>query len=130
MSKTTLVKSRHQALIRQGCKCFYCQLPVWETSPEEIDFGRPLRSKLAMYLKCTAEHVVARQDGGKDARKNIVAACLWCNRERHRGRQCTAPDATVYKATVTKLVAKGKWHPVIQSLSRRETPNQESYKSG
>jgi hypothetical protein len=119
MSKTTLVKSRHQAHIQQGCKCFYCQLPVWETSPEEIDVGRPLRSKLAKHLKCTAEHLVARQDGGKDGRGNIVAACWWCNKTRHRGRPSTAPDAMTHKANIAKLVAQGRGHPVVQSLSRR-----------
>ncbi|MDQ3038563.1 MAG: HNH endonuclease, partial [Pseudomonadota bacterium] len=42
-----------------------------------------LTPKQVRWLQCTAEHVVARCDGGTDSASNIVAACLRCNRGRH-----------------------------------------------
>lgn len=35
-----------------------------------------------MHFKCTAEHLVARREGGMNIQENIVAACWWRNTAR------------------------------------------------
>jgi|APLow6443716910_1056828.scaffolds.fasta_scaffold65502_2 5-methylcytosine-specific restriction endonuclease McrA len=116
MSANKRQKLRRQAFEKQNCLCFYCQFLMWEKNQEQfaIDHGIPVR--LTKHLKCTAEHLVAQQDKGRDTAENIVAACLWCNRLRHKGRQHKAPDPTTYKSIVRRLVQLGKWHPVAASL--------------
>lgn len=114
---TTKIRQRlrYQAFVKQDCLCFYCKLPIWEDSQEKFARSHDLSARLTKYLKCTAEHLVAQQDKGRDTAENIVAACLWCNRSRHSGLRHKAPDPVTYKSRVTKLVAKEKWHPVIAS---------------
>jgi hypothetical protein len=56
-----------QLLRRAACReqrglCFHCCQPM---------------------VKPTAEHLIARRDGGADTRGNVVAACLSCNHSRH-----------------------------------------------
>ena len=109
-------KLRRQAFEKQNCRCFYCQFPMWEENEEQFAFDHDIPVKLTKHLKCTAEHLVAQQDKGRDTAENIVAACLWCNRLRHKGRQHKAPDPTTYKLRVEQLVQQGKWHPVAASL--------------
>ena len=53
---------RRVACREQGGLCFYC--------------GRPM-------TKPTAEHLIAKQDGGRDTRANIAATCAPCNHARH-----------------------------------------------
>ena len=43
-----------------------------------------LTHRQARQRQCTAEHLVARCDGGKNTASNIVAACRECNSTRHR----------------------------------------------
>ncbi len=38
---------------------------------------------------------------------NIVAACLRCNRGRHRRRE--APDPVLFRAHVQRRLAAGRW---------------------
>ena len=104
-------KFRHLAFIRQGCRCFYCSLPIWETEPEQFTALYKIKAKKALYLKSTAEHLVAQQDGGADSEENIAAACLWCNQMRHFKRSHKAPDPMKYKRKVQTLVARKHWHP-------------------
>jgi hypothetical protein len=44
-----------------------------------------------------------------------VAACLWCNSQRHRAGLAPAPTPEVYQLRVQSLVAQGKWHPIAAS---------------
>lgn len=106
---------RRLAFEKQGCLCYYCQFPMWEKDPAEFAMGFELPIRLAKYLQCTAEHLVAQQDEGTDTADNIVAACLWCNRLRHLGRSQKAPGPLAYKAKVAQLVRQGKWHPIASS---------------
>jgi len=55
----------------------------------------------------TAEHLVARMDGGKDTRQNIVAACRRCNEMRHALFHGAAPDPETYQGFVLLLSAAG-----------------------
>lgn len=106
MSKKRLKSIRTAAFHAQAGRCYYCGLPMWLASPSEPG---PEASK-AYSAQCTAEHLVARQDGGKDLASNIVAACCLCNQRRHqRSAGALAPDS--YRAWVQRQVAKGKWLP-------------------
>ena len=105
----TLVKLRQKAFARQDGRCFYCSSPMFEGDAEE--FTRRLRAPagLAKHLKCTAEHLQAVKDGGKNVAANIVAACLFCNSRRHQ-RKCP-PEPQHYKRFVEARIRRGKWHP-------------------
>ncbi|MCB1616206.1 MAG: HNH endonuclease [Pseudomonadales bacterium] len=70
-----------------------------------------LTTRQASLLQCTAEHLQARQDGGEDTADNIVAACAYCNRKRHKRPVPLPPQG--YRHHVLKRVRKGKWHQVI-----------------
>ena len=97
---------RTDAFHAQKGRCCYCGLPMWNSSPDEL---RPwgLRARTVAPLRCTAEHLIAQQDGGKDVAGNIAAACWLCNQRRHKRKSPPPPDA--YRAFVQKRVAKGKW---------------------
>lgn len=98
MSSTQLKRSRQLAFNRQRGRCYYCDLHMClEGSP-----GPRL-------LLCTAEHLLPRHEGGTDDPLNIVAACLHCNRTRHRKK--APPDPASYRAEVLRRVMKGRWHP-------------------
>lgn len=111
MNPKTLRKLRHQAFVRQNCRCFYCTLPIWEGDSTEFTARHGISLQKAKHLRCTAEHLIAQQDGGGETVQNITAACLWCNRMRHRGRHDKAPSPSKYKNRVTQLMEKRHWHP-------------------
>lgn len=118
----TIKKLRRQAAQEQGWRCFYCQLPMWETSLEEFIERYGISPGLAKRFQCTAEHVKARCDGGEDVAPNIVAACLFCNATRHRAKDPL--DAIKHVSAVRSRLAEGKWHPrqVMAALGKRTTP--------
>lgn len=115
MSSKRRRKLRQQAYKKQDGRCCYCEYPMWHTDHENFSRLHGLQPNLAKYLKCTAEHKVARQDGGRDSQDNVFAACSWCNRKRHHGRPHNAPDYESYKETVLRRVSMGRWHPVAAS---------------
>ncbi len=119
MTSNKLQRLRRQAFMAQNCRCFYCQLPMWEQNAEQFALDHGLKPRLAKHLKCTAEHLMARQDGGGNTLENIVAACVWCNGRRHRARVHNAPDPATYKAKVTTFIVKGKWHPIAAAKGVR-----------
>lgn len=95
---------RTLAFHAQAGRCCYCGLRMWLHCPSELG----LRARSALPLQCTAEHLVAKQDGGKDVAENIAAACWLCNSRRHKRK--APPNPTAYGAFVRKRVARGKWH--------------------
>ena len=101
-------KYRLLAFERQNGRCYYCNAPVWLEKIAEFaaKFGISLRQ--ATQLQCTAEHLVARQDGGSDSSENIVAACWFCNTRRHRRKSDLSPEA--FKKLVSKRINELKWH--------------------
>jgi 5-methylcytosine-specific restriction endonuclease McrA len=111
MNPKKLQKLRHQAFIRQDCRCFYCSLPMWEYDLLDFSARYGIRPEKAKHLRCTAEHLIAQQDGGDESSQNIAAACLWCNRMRHARRHDRAPSAEKYKNRVSQLISKQQWHP-------------------
>jgi 5-methylcytosine-specific restriction endonuclease McrA len=80
---------RRCACKAQGGQCFYCNQPM----------GRNV----------TAEHLVARMDGGGDTPGNIAAACRHCNAGRHALFPGGAPDPETYQAFVLLMRASGQW---------------------
>ncbi|MFA1287317.1 HNH endonuclease [Xanthomonas axonopodis pv. nakataecorchori] len=102
---TRLQFLRTVAFHAQQGRCCYCEQPMWLTSPTELE----LSPRCARYSQCTAEHLLAQQDAGKDTRGNIAAACWTCNQRRHRRKKLLTPEA--FKALVRRMVAAGKWWP-------------------
>lgn len=68
-----------------------------------------------MQLKCTAEHLNAHQDGGTIAQSNIVAACWFCNQQRHRRKVAPVPEQ--FRKLVQQRMSKGRWHGLMLTSS-------------
>lgn len=104
----TLIKSRSTAFERQGGRCYYCNFPMWRGSIEHFARLHGITFGQARQFQCTAEHLLARQDGGGDGRGNIVAACLVCNQRRHKRKQ--PPEPEIYRELVQRRLNRGQWH--------------------
>lgn len=94
---------------RQNWRCCYCDLPMWDNDPNKFAGRYRLTKRLALGFKCTAEHLTARCEGGLNHADNIAAACLICNRRRHRSKKSKSPYD--YRRHVQARLHKGKWHP-------------------
>lgn len=105
---TTLIRHRQHAYDAQFGLCFYCRLPMWVSHPEVFAKANGITLAQAHLLKCTAEHLVAREDGGKNTKENIVAACWCCNQRRHRRKQAQSP--LLHRQWVQDRLSIGKWH--------------------
>jgi hypothetical protein len=90
------IRHRRAAFIEQDRCCYYCERRMWWSSPGELG------PRLDLNLKCTAEHLHARCDGGSNSRANIVAACLRCNAGRHAVPQPL--DAHSYRTQVRRTM--------------------------
>lgn len=100
---------RERAYQRQNCRCCYCGLPmVLHSDLPSFADRLGIRPSGAQALLCTAEHLEARCDGGRDSQANIAAACVTCNQRRHRMRPAPTPDA--YRAIVQVQMKNGCWH--------------------
>lgn len=106
-----LKKIRQSAFTRQNGKCYYCGFCMWQDSAESFAKRHGISVKQARHFQCTAEHLIARQDGGRDVGWNIAAACIRCNQLRHRQKK-KAMQPEQYQRHVQKLVKKGVWHSV------------------
>lgn len=84
---------RRSACAAQGGLCFYCLQ--------------------RMGNDVTAEHLVARMDGGNDVPGNIVAACEECNAARHKYFPDGAPDPTTFGFIVLLMRISGQW-PIVR----------------
>jgi hypothetical protein len=102
-------KKRLAAFDKQLGQCYYCRHPMWLTNRKEFANKYNISELEADRFRCTAEHLLARCDGGKDDSKNIVAACYFCNNSRHRKKVPLEPDN--YKLYVIRRLKKRKWHP-------------------
>lgn len=116
---TMLTQLRYKAFHRQQCRCYYCGLPMWESTHRALlGDALALPDALLDSLRCTAEHLDARCDGGQDVPGNIVAACDWCNKKRHAHRPHCAPTVQAYRAEVQRQMARGLWHPAARWVLR------------
>ena len=108
----------------QGGRCCYCGVPMWVSSPKEL-LPIGIGPRAAKLLQCTAEHLVARQDGGQNVAGNIAAACVICNQRRHRRRVPPSPDT--YRELVKGRIARGKWQPAVVLIASQQIgPNPTS----
>jgi 5-methylcytosine-specific restriction endonuclease McrA len=103
-----LQKIRNSKFGLQGGRCFYCCQPMWCGNPADFADTHGLRVARTRYLQATAEHLVARSEGGTDTPDNIVAACWFCNTHRHRTKRPLAPEA--YAREVCSRLGTGGWH--------------------
>jgi hypothetical protein len=109
--------SRRYAFTTQGECCYYCNLPMWYPGIpgnkiratktfcklHKLDRGQ------AKPLKCTAEHLVAKKDGGTGRRSNIVAACHYCNSRRFDHANAD-PSPKKFKRYVRWCMVTKGWH--------------------
>lgn len=72
----TFIKSRSTAFERQKGRCFYCDDPMWRGALEPFTHLHRITLGQAHQLQCTAEHLVARQDGGKDGGRQYRCGVL------------------------------------------------------
>ena len=98
---------RRHAFDRQGGRCYYCRISMWLLTSDELP-ARDLPAGLAARLKCTAEHLLPKSEGGRNTADNVVAACAHCNRTRHKRKYPPMPD--VYRRQVERRVERGAWH--------------------
>lgn len=101
--------ARNAAFRRQNGRCHYCKFLMWLTDRASFAAAHGLTLRQASRLQATAEHLVARQDGGRNG-TNIAAACYHCNQARHRFRPNAAPDPDRFRARVQTRVKHGRWH--------------------
>jgi hypothetical protein len=88
---------------------------MWERDGRSFARQHGVPKAKARHLRCTAEHLTARQDAGKNVPENIVAACCWCNQQRHRSPKA-APDPQTWQRVVQARVASKIWHPAASAL--------------
>jgi len=106
-----MFRLRRAAARRQKMRCHYCDAQMWlrDATPFLARFG--LDAAQAARFQCTAEHLVARRDGGPNAKSNVVAACRFCNVQRHDEEGVQALDHLSYRAMVRQRMDEGSWHP-------------------
>jgi hypothetical protein len=97
-----LNKIREAAARRQQWRCFYCDLPM---AGPNSPFHRQLADRQGLVV--TAEHLLARQDGGGDQQANIAAAHALCNQRRHRRKAPLEP--LQFRQLVAKRLGRGGW---------------------
>lgn len=101
-------RARERAFKSQNGLCHYCGRPMAPSA------DWPHR------LACTAEHLVAKSDGGGNGPENIVAAHAFCNRVRHaRKHPMSQPE---YLKHVQRRVAAGKWLRIPGRKARSSQP--------
>ena len=98
---------RRKKMIAQGGRCYYCGLPMWDDAAEKASLRKANEMAGPKILRCTAEHLHARSDGGGNSADNIVAACWYCNNLRHRRKRPLSPEA--HRHRVQQRMAAGKW---------------------
>jgi hypothetical protein len=94
---------RNAAAQSQNWRCHYCELPMGGKGSPYAK-AVPLEKK---HLRMTAEHLLARQDGGADTKNKIVAAHTFCNQHRHRSKRPKSP--TEFATHVKSRLAKKQW---------------------
>lgn len=110
MMPSKLSKARNKAYRQQHGLCVYCEKPMWLDDPEAYANKYLITLRQAKIFRCTAEHLVARQDGGKDNLVNIAAACLFCNRLRHNRK--TPLEPLRFKSLVARRLKKSRWNTI------------------
>jgi 5-methylcytosine-specific restriction endonuclease McrA len=98
---------RSTKMIEQRGRCYYCDLPMWEDATGKGPRKHIKQTSAPTALRCTAEHLLPRSEGGRNTPDNIVAACLFCNNQRHRRKLPLSPAA--HRDHVQRRMAAGRW---------------------
>jgi 5-methylcytosine-specific restriction endonuclease McrA len=124
-----LRRFRKVAARRQQHRCHYCDAPMWTKIAWAFAERHGLRLEDCVHFQCTAEHVIARRDGGVEVR-NIVAACRHCNLTRHETAHPL--PAEVYREHVRSNVAESRWltRSLLSTRHSRESGNPERSDTG
>ena len=107
-NRRKICKFRNSAFAQQAGRCHYCDQPMWLSDPGEYSAKYGLTIREAARFQRTAEHLLARKDGGGDESKNIVAACRFCNHGRHARAKPLSPER--YQALVRRRLKARRWH--------------------
>jgi hypothetical protein len=108
---TKVMRARQRTMQAQGGRCYYCAQPMWAKNADHFVARFGVSKRNAAEFQCTAEHLTPRSTGGTDDGRNIVAACRFCNRTRHRAKRPLAPEA--FRAKVRQRVADGRWNAAL-----------------
>ena len=100
---------------------------MWSSRPGVFRKRYNLQWRTVRRYQCTAEHLLARQDGGKDGANNIVAACYFCNQTRHNSKRVQTADK--YLIRVRRRVASGTWE-TMQTRKYEDRPPPRKPKKG
>ena len=82
-----LQQLRTRVFHAQHGRCHYCGISMWLDSPDEL----PPPRKSVRARQCTAEHLVARQDGGR-----ATAPQNEQDNEARNGRADEAPEQRIH----------------------------------
>lgn len=102
-------KQRLAAFKKQSGRCYYCGSFMWLKNCSKFAIEHNISESEAARFQCTAEHLLARCDGGNNSSENIVAACRFCNGTRHKRKTPLVPQK--YRSYIHKRLQLGKWHP-------------------
>jgi 5-methylcytosine-specific restriction endonuclease McrA len=108
MPSKKLVRIRSNAYLRQSGRCCYCGVSMWTKDPRSFARAHGITLAQARWHQCTAEHLLARQEGGPDSAANIAAACKRCNLWRHRGKR-QPPEPERYREIVQQRMSRRRW---------------------
>ena len=106
-----MIRLRRAAARRQNLRCHYCGAQMWLTDHATFLASFDVSAEQAARFQCTAEHLVARRDGGPNSKANVVAACRFCNVQRHDEDRVSFLDHASYHALVRRRMGEGSWHP-------------------
>jgi len=80
---------------------------MWHNNLRQFAKARGLTEPQARLLRCTAEHLHPKKEGGRNTRDNVVAACRYCNNKRHARPHPLDPFR--YRQLVQHRLASGRW---------------------
>ena len=103
-----LQRARALAFHRQCGLCCYCKDPMWLRDPLDFALQYGITIPQALQRQGTAEHILAKCDGGRNGADNISAACRCCNQRRHR--RSRALDSLRFADFVQLRMLNGRWH--------------------
>lgn len=109
-NRISLINPRSIAFSRQNGRCYYCRELMWSDNPNQFASKHNISIGQAKQFMCTGEHLIAHHQGGSAKQKNIVAACWFCNQNRHRRKEDISPQQ--YKKLVQNRMIQGRWHNV------------------
>lgn len=106
--RKSLKSPRTHAFHSQHGRCYYCNQPMWNNNPLELISRFRISLGQALLLRCTGEHLISHSEGGASGNNNIVAACWYCNQQRHRRKNIHSPEC--FRKHIRKRLSEGRWH--------------------